>query len=95
MAKTKTKAATREYRSYTDTMNMVYQGLFHAEQPMSQLEIARDILRRKGKYPALRAILNRMVEIRWIRRIESVATNRHLVYKYSAIKYDENGVEVG
>ena len=92
--KKKDIARTRSYRTTTDTMNMVYQKLYHETEGKSQLDIAH-LIGRKGKYPALRAILLRMVEIGWLERTESTSpTNGHLVYLYKAIKYDLEGNRV-
>lgn len=90
----KKKPATRGYRSFTDTVNLVYHKLCDAPEPLSHLEIAKLIGRQK-KYPALAKALHHMVSIQWLERIEDTSpSNSHLVYRYRAIKYDADGVRI-
>lgn len=91
LKKTKTPVPTRGYRTATETMNLVYQLMARSGAWLSHLEIAR-LIGRKGKYPALNDILERMVQIQWLERRESVADNRHLSYTYRALRYDKDGV---
>lgn len=95
------KSETRGYRSKQDTINLIYAKLFEISAPegktdydrgwRSCTEIARDILKRKGKYPALWGILDQLVSVKWIEEKWGVAPNGRDVRLFRAIKYTKSG----
>jgi hypothetical protein len=100
----KQTAATRGYRSRTDTINLIYSEMFKAHAVKGETErelgwrscndIAKEILGRKGKYPILWEILEHLVRIGWLEEKLGLAVNSKDVRLFRAIKYTKSGDRV-
>lgn len=92
------RPAKRGYRSRTDTINLIYAKLYEVSSPQGKTdrdlgwrsanEIAKEILKRKGKYPVLWEILDHLVRVKWIEEKWGVADNGRDVRLFRAIKYN-------
>ena len=104
LKKKQPKAPTRGYRSKTDTINLIYSEMFKLASSKGETdrdsgwrscnEIAKEILGRKGKYPALWEILDHLVRIEWLEEKLGIAANSKDVRLFRAIKYTKSGERV-
>jgi hypothetical protein len=78
----------RRNRTIVSTVETIYETVKNAHTPLTRLEIARAIQRRKT--PHLINIIEEMVSKGWLARTQGMFHNGVVVYYYTAITHDEN-----
>lgn len=81
-------------RNPTDTINLIYQKLWHLGEPATRKQIA-EMINRDGKYPCMIQLLDQMVARGWLKQSKAKCKlNGRMMWVYEAIKYDEKGERV-